>query len=218
MAAAHGVEGPGDTVLLKRSGGGAVSKTLKVAAVSASILATGAAWRYGSAPKAEPPRDASALALEPAARAAGSTEGQPANASSSTWQRSVTVQQLGAPAPEPERASEPPEPAQLPEPPEAQPTVRVLAAEGSASPAHTDEDGRSPSEPAAAPPRRPRPRPRAVRPASHSTSDSAPHSPRPASPPAAAATGEKPSDEYDFGIDELPAPKGRKNVIRTTLD
>jgi hypothetical protein len=212
VAAAHGVEGPGDTVLLKRSGG-AVSKTLKVVAVSASILATGAAWRYGTSPKAEPPRAARALALEPAASAAGSTEEQPARASvssSSTWQRSVTVQQLGAPAPEREAT---PGPAQPPdESLGAQPTVRVVSAETNEPPAATDEYWRALSEPVAAPTKRPpRPAPSTTRPAAHSRT-------RPTSPPAATAKDAKTSDEYDFGIDELPPAKGRSGVIRTTLD
>jgi hypothetical protein len=216
VAAAHGVEGPGDTVLLKRSGG-AVSKTLKVVAVSASILATGAAWRYGTAPKAEPPRDARALALEPGASgasAAGSTEEHAARAnvaSSSTWQRSVTVQQLGAPAPEPE-ASAPTQPALPDESLNAQPTVRVLGADGNEPPARTDAYWRSLSEPVSAPVKRqPRPAPSAARPASQSGA-------RPASPPSASAKDEKKSDEYDFGIDEPPPPKARKSAIRTTLD
>lgn len=198
-------------MLLKRSGG-AVSKTLQVVAVSASILAAGAAWRYGTAPKVEPLRDARDLAPQPAPSAAGSTEEQPARAkdasSASTWQRSVTVQQLGAPA------SEPVLPAPSDETPSAQPTVRVLGAGTSEPPpAPTDQYWRALSEPVAAAPskRPPRPAPSAARPAPHSAS-------RPPSPPAPTAKGEKKSDEYDFGIDEPSAPKGRKSAIRTTLD
>jgi hypothetical protein len=215
VAAAHGVEGPGDTVLLKRSGG-AVSKTLKVVAVSASILATGAAFRYGASPKAEPPRDGRAQALEPPANAAGSTE-DPTRASvssASTWQRSVTVQQLAAPAPSAE--PEPVQPTAAVEGLEAQPTVRVLGAAAEPPPARTDAYWHALSEPVAPATKRQRSTSSATRPASHS---GASHSgARPASPPAATAKGEKKSDEYDFGIDEPPPSKGRNGVIRTTLD
>ena len=201
VAAAHGVEGPGDTVLLKRSGG-AVSKGLKVAAVSASILATGAAWRYGTAPKAEPPRDVRAQALEPAAASAAEPTAHGRDVSpSATWQRSVSVQRLGAPAPESAAA------AASDDAFNAQPTVRVVNAAASEPPSVSaaDESWRVPSDAIAAPTKRQssRPAPSAARP-----------SPRPASPPPAAARRET-SDEYDFGIDELPPSKTK---IRSTLD
>jgi hypothetical protein len=209
VAAAHGVEGPGDTVLLKRSSG-AVPKGFKVAAVAASILATGAAWRYTATPKAEPPRDVRSLALEPSAAAAAELPTRDASPAT-TWQRSVTVQQVEAqqleapgtlPAPAVERLDAP---ATAP----TVPTVRVInAVPNEPAPASAEEPWHSPRSTVAPPTKRqPRPAPRAARPA-----------PSPASPPPAAAAGEKKADDYDFGIDELPPAAGRKNMVRTTLD
>lgn len=205
VAAAHGVEGPGDTVLLKR-GSNAVPKGFKAAAVAASILATGAAWRYTATPRAEPPRDVRSLALEPSAAAAAELPTRDPSPAT-TWQRSVTVQQVEAQQLQATETSPPAPAGERLDAPATAPTVRVISAvPDEPPPASAEEPWHSPKGTAAAPAKRPpRPAPRAARPA-----------PSPASPPAPAP--EKKADDYDFGIDELPPAAGRRNMVRTTLD
>jgi hypothetical protein len=75
VASAAGVRGPGETVVLKRSGvrgGGRGRTVLKVASVAVSLLVVGGAWRYGqsstlppSSPPAAAPFAAPASASEP---------------------------------------------------------------------------------------------------------------------------------------------------------
>jgi len=51
VAAASGLRGPGDTVLLKRSEAGTVPTWLKLGVFAVSVLVAGGAWRYGGALK-----------------------------------------------------------------------------------------------------------------------------------------------------------------------
>jgi hypothetical protein len=148
VAAAAGVRGPGDTVLLTRAGSGGPARTgLKVASVAVSLVVAGAAWRFGvSAPSVSAPSfSATSPALAPASPALAPASPAPPIPA----------------APEASPAAAPsPEPAAPPEPPSS--TVQIQAPlEPAAAPSRfgvrpiyepvVSVDAAPPAEPAAPP-------------------------------------------------------------------
>lgn len=233
VAAACGVEGPGETVLMKRSDEreGSIGAAWKVAAVAISVLAAGATWRFAAVGKAaeprlqlsaQPPSGAGVVAAPGEPRAPRPPEGTPSSGPSV-----VSRQLLGSPS------------VTL-----SGPTVRPVAPDAPATPGPVESAAalelREPAsrlapatvpEPASGANRAPRgdaeaSPARAERSAAAREAVSRPRRAPPATTRQVAA--QEPAEEYDFGIGEdesasapspgpqRPAIKGRP--IRTTLD
>jgi hypothetical protein len=92
VAAASGIRGPGETIVLKRSSRKGLT-WLKVAASLISVLVAGAAWRYGAALRPSLPPRVEAVRVQTALAPAASREASPSPESPAPAR--------GAPAPEP---------------------------------------------------------------------------------------------------------------------
>jgi hypothetical protein len=203
VAAASGRRGPGDTVVLKRSGG-ALRTGFKLGAIALSLLVTGAAWRYGAALKSTDsarPRGTQLQApLQPGSVGAASDPAMLGEA--------VATTPLGSGA-RPEGLDAPLQPASVTEAREP-PMPREAAMSASSSPA-----AREMAEPSVRPVVHVAPpsvRPVDVTPPTADLETRQParaqggpagpaHSPPASAPRPATARGASRKDEFDFGID-----------------